>query len=129
MWIIRYTTVVTRAPSSTGSVLIVSECFPEVVVSSFSLYLFRRFLTKHGSPFSRNCWNDDVLRSIGKILEMVLHNGGSVARFDFFAVVDIDDTRTPPVEAALIPVTTPSQPQCKHAHLYRSASAPGWLTP
>jgi len=38
-------------------------------------------------------------------------------------------TRTPPVEAAPIPVTTPNQPQCKHAHLYRSASAPGWLTP
>jgi len=34
-------------------------------------------------------------------------------------------TRKLPVDAALIPVTTPSQPlcvQCKHAHLYRSAS-------
>ena len=39
----------------------------------------------------------------------------------FSARVNI--TRTPPVKAALIPGTTPS-----HAHPYRSASAPGWLT-
>ena len=50
----------------------------------------------------------------------------AVFEFDF---TEVAYTRTPPVEAALIPVTTPSQPlyvQCKHAHFYRSASAPGW---
>ena len=39
-------------------------------------------------------------------------------------------TRKPPVEAALIPSPRPASPcvQCKHAHLYRSASAAGWVT-
>jgi len=35
----------------------------------------------------------------------------------------------PSVEAALLPITRPSQPQCKYAQLYRSASASVWLTP
>ena len=41
------------------------------------------------------------------------------------------ETRTPPPSRGrtLIPVTAPSQLRCKHAHLYRSASAAGWLSP
>ena len=47
-----------------------------------------------------------------------------------FTKPNIIITRTPSVEATLIPITTPSSPcvQCKHVHLYRSASAAGWLT-